>query len=162
MPIIKTCAPQPTRSNRHKVNLVDQITFVELFNKSGMTQQIFCKFHNLNKSTFKNWVYRHKSNLKRYDDCASCVSALNHKAVFLPINFGCQGQDDPQIPLVTTTSGTISSDSTSLPPPYSPSIKLPNNCDHRITINCQQLTIQVPAGFDTNYLQTVLKIAVNL
>lgn len=158
MPIINTCA-QPPRSNRHKVKLVDQVAFVERFLKSAMTQQGFCKFHNLNKSTFKNWVYRHKSNLMRVDDYASSVSALNHQAVFLPINLKLESQE------MLSTSSTASTPTPTLspaPPPPSPSIKLPNNCDQRLSIACQQLTIQVPSGFDTGYLQTVLKIAVNL
>ena len=37
-----------------------------------------------------------------------------------------------------------------------------NSSDHRLNITCAKLTIQIPVGFDTHYLQQILAITVKL
>jgi hypothetical protein len=159
--LIELQLPTPHRPN---VKRAAQKVFVEQFINSGIPQQAFCELHNLNKSTFKNWVFRHKSSPNPQTPHPS----------FLPINIidadekenDDVGYDDirpanffkPNVN-VNTEPNVVASANVSAAPSTIPLI---HNCDHRLTIFCAQLSIGVPVGFDTKYLRQVLAMVVDL
>lgn len=157
----------PMPKARHpRTNLSQQKMIVEQFINSGISRKDFCELHNLNKSTFKNWVFRHKPS----------PQTQNPHPVFLPINVdnsvcGKEGNENPenndvklfsQEKLYTNTqSDLVSSNNVTTASPTIPK-SIHHNYDDRLTIACAQLTVQIPVGFDTKYLHAVLKIVANL
>jgi len=128
-----------------------------------MSQKAFSELHSLNKSTFKNWVFRHKSS----------PNPQTPQPVFVPINFSDvdakenddAGYDDvraadfvkPNVNINTQPNVVASANFREAPSP----IGLTSNCD-RLTISCAQLSIGVPVGFDTAYLRQVLAMVADL
>jgi hypothetical protein len=145
-----------------RANLFEQKTFVEQFLSSGLPQKEFCQLHNLNKSTFKNWVFRYKSNVK------------SPQPIFVPISLDAdisENANDDDVgnqdvrpaayakPSAIAQPNLLVSTNVSAAPAKIP---LNHNCDDRLTIICNQLTVQIPVGFDTSYLRTILKIVADL
>ena len=145
---------QLTTPTSLKVSFADKKVFVEQFSNSGMHQQAFCELHNLNRSIFKNWVYRYKFR----------ANLANHQQpVFVPISLG--DVDDYDVSRADLAKTNVSQTNLVTPSNVSaaPStISLTHNCDHRLTISCAQLSIVVPVGFDTKYLRQVLAMVVDL
>jgi hypothetical protein len=136
-----------SRVPRPRTNPCEQKISVEQFLNSGLTQKVFCELHDLNKATFKNWVFRHKSTLE-----PKPVNPPSQPA-FVPINIKVDhhayGEKDNH----------LENDNDDAKPKVQ---EINNSSDHRLNITCAKLTIQIPVGFDTHYLQQILAITVKL
>jgi hypothetical protein len=141
MPVV----PLPlNKTRRHKFKLENQKICLELFVKSGLSQKAFCEQHNLNKNTFKNWVYSHKKAAK-----------LVPHAVFLPLNLNDNNDDDNCIK-TEAYSHSIAHQS------LNPSSNLIMNLPSTATITHKSFSVSIPTGFDPSYLQQILQIVVAL
>lgn len=131
------------QTKSRKLRLENQNFFLELFIKSGLSQESFCEQHNLNKNTFKNWVYLHKKAAK----------LLPHP-VFLPLNLN----DNNDCLDNETCSHSI------VDQPVKPSSDLTMNLSSpcTATITHKSFSVSIPTGFDPSYLQQILQIVVAL
>ena len=149
-----------------RTNLSEQKVIVEQFINSGISRKDFCALHNLNKSTFKNWVFRHKPS----------PQTQNPHPLFLPINVDnsvCGKEEHESLenndvklfsqakPYTNAQSDLVSSTNVTKASPVIPK-EIHHNYDNRLTIASAQLTVQIPVGFDTKYLHAVLRIVANL
>jgi hypothetical protein len=143
MPVISSPLNQ-TKSR--KLRLENQKKFLELFMKSGLSHEFFCKQHNLNKNTFKNWVYLHKKAAK-----------LVPHPVFLPLDLN-ENNNVENCPKNKACRSSFSLQ------PLDPSSILENNFSTpcTATITHKSFSINIPTGFDLSYLQQILKIIVAL
>jgi len=156
----------PRRTRCSKVNLSEQKMIVEQFLNGELPKKEFCQLHNLNKSTFKNWVFRHKPDLQ----------TQNPQPVFLPVNIEVDhhsyGDKDnlendgvklfSQAKHNTNAQPDLVSSTKVIQDLPIPPKEMHHNCYDRLTITCNQLTVQIPVGFDESYLRTVLKIVADL
>lgn len=159
MPVSNIIGSPLTKPHAPKVKLAAQKMIVDRFLDGGMSQQAFCELHNLNKSTFKNWVFRHKPG----------PQPQNLQPVFLPIsldavdekekdemdNHGVRVGNFVEPNVIEKPNLARRANVVSAPSP------IERNCD-RLTIACARLSIGVPVGFDTKYLGQVLAIMVDL
>jgi hypothetical protein len=135
------------QTKSRKLRLENQNFFLELFIKSGLSQESFCEQHNLNKNTFKNWVYLHKKATK----------LLPHP-VFLPLNLNDNNNDDDDCIKTQACSQSI------VDQPLKPSSDLTMNLSspYTATITHKSFSVSIPTGFDPSYLQQILQIVVAL
>jgi hypothetical protein len=128
---------------------LNQNIFLELFKKSGLSHESFCKQHNLNKNTFKNWVYLEKKATK-----------LVPHPVFLPVNLNDNNDDDDCIKTQACPSipDQFLNPSTDLTMNWSATRSAPCTA----TITHKSFCVSIPSGFDPSYLQQILQIVVAL
>ncbi len=141
MPVVP---PLLNQTRRHKFKRENQKICLELFVKSGLSQKAFCEQHNLNKNTFKNWVYSHKKAAK-----------LVPHPVFLPLNLNDNNDDDDFIK-TQACSHSIAHQS------LNPISDLTTDLSSTATITHKSFSVSIPAGFDPSYLQQILQIVAAL